>query len=223
LLGDHPSTTPTVSQETEFQTITSTAINELAGALAKAQLKIRGSVKDSSNPFFKSKYSDLASVWDACHEALNENGICVMQSLEGGIGKVRVKTVLAHSSGQWICGAFEGPVARQNDIQAVGSCATYLRRYSLAAMVGVCPVDDDGEAAVGRSAEPAKKSSSKKLSTSQFDHFTRIMEQGKWTEADLESFAGKAFGVSLKDLTEEQGVDFLRMLEKKLEINALKK
>jgi len=54
-------------------------INELATALAKAQGKITGALKDSANPFYKSRYADLASVWDACRAALSENGLAVVQ------------------------------------------------------------------------------------------------------------------------------------------------
>lgn len=45
-------------------------INELAAALAKAQGQIEGAKKSSSNPFFKSKYADLAECWNTCREAL---------------------------------------------------------------------------------------------------------------------------------------------------------
>ena len=46
----------------------SETIGALAAALSKAQADITGALKDSSNPFFKSKYADLASCWDACRK-----------------------------------------------------------------------------------------------------------------------------------------------------------
>jgi len=59
-------------------------------------------------------------------------------------------TTLAHSSGEFVKGRLELKPAKQ-DAQGVGSVITYGRRYALAAMVGVAPLDDDdGEAAVGR-------------------------------------------------------------------------
>ena len=58
---------------------TSEQINELAAALAKAQGEITGALKDSANPFFKSKYADLASCWDACRGPLSRNGLSVIQ------------------------------------------------------------------------------------------------------------------------------------------------
>lgn len=127
----------------------SESINELAAALAKAQGKITGALKDSDNPFFKSRYADLASVWDACRAALSKNGLAVIQLAESDETGVSVSTTLAHSSGQWIRSRLH---LRPKDgtPQGMGSAITYGRRYALAAMVGVAQVDDDGNAASGR-------------------------------------------------------------------------
>ena len=127
----------------------SEAINELAVALAKAQGQITGALKDSSNPFFKSKYADLASCWDACRKQLSENNLSVVQTTDVIDGIVVVRTILAHSSGQWISGIL--PVKTKDDgPQAQGSGITYARRYALAAMVGLAQIDDDAEAAQAR-------------------------------------------------------------------------
>ena len=76
-------------------------INELASALAKAQAKIKGAVKDSANPFFKSSYADLQSVWDAIREPLSSNGLAVIQTTATNpAGGLDLVTTLAHSSGQ---------------------------------------------------------------------------------------------------------------------------
>ena len=124
-------------------------INELAAALSKAQASITGALKDSANPFFKSKYADLASCWDACRKQLTDNGLAVIQTTDVVDGVVFVKTTLAHSSGQWIVGAL--PVKTKDESpQAQGSGITYARRYALAAIVGLAQIDDDAEAAQGR-------------------------------------------------------------------------
>jgi hypothetical protein len=126
----------------------SESIDLLAKALAKVQITIKPAIKDSANPFFKSKYADLTSVWDSCGEALAANGLSVAQVGEPVPGGASLTTVLMHESGQWISGTMEAPLAKQ-DAQAVGSCITYLRRYGLAAMVGIRTEDDDGAAASG--------------------------------------------------------------------------
>lgn len=125
-------------------------INELASALAKAQAKIKGAVKDSANPFFKSSYADLQSVWDAIREPLSSNGLSVIQTTATNpAGGLDLVTTLAHSSGQWIEGRF--PILPlKNEPQAVGSATSYARRYSLASIVGVYQTDDDGEQAQAR-------------------------------------------------------------------------
>lgn len=126
-------------------------INELAAALAMAQGQIEGAKKSSSNPFFKSKYADLAECWNTCREALTANGISVIQMPEeiNENGRLNITTMLAHSSGQYISSTLTMTVTKL-DPQAIGSAITYGRRYALAAMVGLAQEDDDGEKAMAR-------------------------------------------------------------------------
>ncbi len=125
----------------------SESIKELATALSKAQQKIEGAVKDSENPHFRSKYADLSSVVDACKAHLNKEGISFVQAFEPSeMGTLALTTTLMHISGEWVSGTITMPLPK-NDPQGYGSAATYARRYGLAAMVGVCPEDDDGNRA----------------------------------------------------------------------------
>ena len=137
----------------------SETIGELAKGLALAQGKIKGAVKDSENPFFKSKYADLASVWDACREALSQNGIAIIQTPRSDIAEshtiISVGTLLIHSSGEWVSEELSA-VPVKEDPQGIGSCITYLRRYALSAFTGVAPEDDDGNAA-SQSATPTQQ------------------------------------------------------------------
>nr|DAP60192.1 MAG TPA: ERF superfamily protein [Caudoviricetes sp.] len=133
-------------------------INELAAALAKAQGQIEGAKKSSSNPFFKSKYADLAECWNTCREALTANEISVIQMPEeiNENGRLNITTMLAHSSGQYISSTLTMTVTKL-DPQAIGSAITYGRRYALAAMVGLAQEDDDGEKAMARQEKKDKK------------------------------------------------------------------
>lgn len=127
----------------------SESIAALAAALSKAQASITGALKDSANPFFKSKYADLASCWDACRKPLTDNGLAVIQTIEAGEGRAVLVTTLCHASGEWIKSYC--PILTKDDSpQALGSAITYSRRYALAAMVGLAQIDDDAEAAQGR-------------------------------------------------------------------------
>lgn len=127
----------------------SEGIAQLAGALAKAQSEIEGASKDSTNPHFKSRYADLASVWDACRKPLSKYGLSVVQLPRAEGANVTVSTMLLHNSGEFIS---ESLTVQANDgkPQSVGSALTYCRRYGLATVVGIAPEDDDGEAAQGR-------------------------------------------------------------------------
>lgn len=131
----------------------SDSIDALMSALSKAQGEIKNAIKDSNNPFFKSKYADLSSVKEACQEALTKQGLAVSQSTNiRKDGSLVLITTLGHGSGQYIKGIYPiNPV--KNDPQGIGSAITYARRYTLAAMVGVIADDDDGEAAQGRASK----------------------------------------------------------------------
>jgi len=123
-------------------------INELATALAKAQGQIEGAKKTSDNLYFKSKYADLAEVWEACRKPLADNGLAVVQGdgIASEDGNVSIETMLLHVSGQWISSSLEAKPTK-TDPQGIGSCITYLRRYGLQSLVGISPEDDDGNAA----------------------------------------------------------------------------
>ena len=133
-------------------------VNELAAALAKAQGQLEGAKKSSNNPFFKSKYADLAECWNTCREALTANEISVIQMPEeiNENGRLNITTMLAHSSGQYISSTLTMTVTKL-DPQAIGSVITYGRRYALAAMVGLAQEDDDGEKAMARQEKKDKK------------------------------------------------------------------
>lgn len=134
-------------------------INELSKALSTAQAQMSFAKKDSKNPFFKSSYADLSSVWEACREPLTSNGLSVIQTFDADHdgGEVIVVTTLAHSSGQWISSRLKMPLVKK-DPQGLGSAITYGRRYSLAAIVGViADEDDDGNAATHGNGKPANK------------------------------------------------------------------
>ena len=151
----------------------SNVIGALAAALSKVQGAMVGAVKDSSNPFFKSKYADLSSVWDACRVQLAANNLCVIQTTaEAADGAVLI-TTLAHSSGEWIRSVLPIKV-KDNSPQAQGSGMTYARRYALAAIVGVSQIDDDAEAAQGRKVVVTPELSAKVASCNTIDDLTAL-------------------------------------------------
>jgi len=131
---------------------TSPSIGALAAALAKAQKHIKGALKDSTNPFYKSSYADLASVQDAIRDPLSDNELAVVQGASSEAARVTVTTLIAHSSGEWISSSLSA-TAKDESPQSLGSCVSYLRRYGISSLVGVAQVDDDGESAQHRPAQ----------------------------------------------------------------------
>lgn len=119
-----------------------------AKAFVAGQAGMEAIKKASSNPAFKSKYADLAEVVEAVVPALNKAGIGVMQfpAFDGDI--VSITTVFIHESGASITATLDLRPSK-TDPQGIGSATTYGRRYSLLAMSGMAPEDDDGNAASG--------------------------------------------------------------------------
>ena len=116
-------------------------------AFVKAQAAFGPALKTSVNPAFKTRYSDLASCIDAVMEALNANGLALMQIPADCESGVCVETLFVHESGEILNGGrFRAPVTKQ-DAQGYGSATTYARRYGLMAACGIAPEDDDGNAA----------------------------------------------------------------------------
>jgi len=122
-------------------------LDQLFTALAKAQGEMTGAAKDCANPFFKSRYADLSSIWTACREPLSKYGLTVLQGPYEQDGRMYIETMLGHSSGQFVRSylpinvKIEGKGA--NELQALGAAITYLRRFCLSALVGVAPDDDN--------------------------------------------------------------------------------
>ncbi len=147
-------------------------INELATALCEAQAEMRGAVKDSRNPFFKSKYADLVSVMKAIKDSFQRHGLSFTQfpHIEHKKGYVFVKdqakevdmlhvgvtTTLMHTSGQYQQHSFALPLSKQ-DPQAAGAAITYAKRYALQGVAGIPSEDDDAESAMNRQPKAASK------------------------------------------------------------------
>ena len=135
----------------------------LARALAKAQAVMQSASKDKTNPAFRSRYADLASVWDACREALTTNGLAVAQLVTSADkSSVTVETRLLHESGESLSSILTLPVEKAT-AQGVGSAITYARRYGLSAMVGVAPDDDDDGNEASRPAQQTRRADAERV------------------------------------------------------------
>ncbi len=124
----------------------SDSINKISAALLKAQKEMGLALKDSKNPFFKSKYADLNSIREAVTPALHANGITLLQPVNGD----NVETLLLHESGEYLGSVIKIVSKEEHNAQAYGSAISYARRYGLSSMLSVGTEDDDGETAMVR-------------------------------------------------------------------------
>lgn len=124
----------------------STNVDAISAALSKAQAKMQSAKKDESG--YGYKYSDLASVIESSRPALTENGLAVLQLIEGSASKeeVTLTTVLTHSSGQFFKATSSIPLIDMkgcNAAQNAGASLSYLRRYAYQAIIGQPSEDND--------------------------------------------------------------------------------
>lgn len=119
-------------------------------AFVKAQAAFGPALKTSTNPHFKSKFCGLDGCIEAVIDALNQNGIGLVQKTHKDETGVTVETLFIHSSGESLSGGELHVPSAKADPQGFGSALTYARRYSLMAACGIAPEDDDGEAGSGR-------------------------------------------------------------------------
>jgi hypothetical protein len=145
-------------------------MKNIATALVKAQKAFGPALKTATNPHFRSRYADLSACVEAVVDALNDNGIYLLQKNYDCNDGVMVETVFVHESGEMLeCGIVHFPAVK-HDPQGYASALTYARRYSLMAACGIAPEDDDGNLA----SKPVKEV--KANHNLMQDHLTTIQE-----------------------------------------------
>lgn len=127
----------------------SESIANLTVALSAAQEHMKPAARDAANPFHESKYATLGSVWDVARHPLADNGLALTQIPSATGPQVTITTLLLHKSGEWLASDLTMTSASSSP-QALGAAITYARRYSMMAMLGIAPEDDDAESAEGR-------------------------------------------------------------------------
>lgn len=174
-------------------------ITALAGALAKAQGAMTDPKRTSENPYFKSSYADLGEVVKVSREPLSKNGLSVVQTVASNTEVVAVTTTLLHESGQWMSDTASFPLGDKTTIQQVGSVVTYLRRYSLMAILGLAPVDDDGNS--GPEVEKPKERAIPPAAQAVIADITKMLAQSAAAESEKNVYRKKVANAhSVKEL-----------------------
>lgn len=136
-------------------------IDKLIPALGKVSQQRLTALKNKANPHLKSKYADLASVYEVAMPALDAAGlVAVTTTNTDNPDQVGVSMRVIHAaSGQWVEGTtlFKVPAPTP---QAVGSAITYGRRYLMLTMLNMVAddeIDDDGHAGTKEPKAPARR------------------------------------------------------------------
>ena len=126
----------------------SDTLAELGKALAAVQGEMGHAPMNATNPFLKSKYADLGAIIETAKPVLPQHGLSYSQHPCGEGGRIGVETILMHSSGEWLSSRIEMDAVDERGksaAQVAGSIITYLRRYALAAALGIyADEDNDG-------------------------------------------------------------------------------
>ncbi|PFM11663.1 recombinase [Bacillus cereus] len=180
----------------------SDTITELAKALVKFNSEVNKIAKDADNPFFKNNYATLDTIIDEIRPILSKHGLSIMQIPSGDGQNVTLKTLLLHESGEWLESDELTMKPVKNDPQAVGSCITYARRYSLAAFLSLnTGEDDDGNGATyGKGNKPNQKSNSGQASN-------KPPSNGKASEKQMKMIHAKIAHISALTKTDKQTIE----------------
>ena len=91
------------------------------------------------------RYATLSAGLEAAREALSSREIALVQTtfVDHERGWLRLQSVLAHASGEWIAGDWPvGPLSLAQEPHRMGTALTYARRYALFALIGIAGDDD---------------------------------------------------------------------------------
>lgn len=188
-------------------TARSEEIDKISKALVSIQKEIKDAPLDKVNPHFKSRYASLESVINTVRPVSSKYGITFTQTMVPSETGMSLVTTLYHESGQWIDSVMPMKVDLTRP-QGVGSCLTYFRRYSLAAIYGISDTEDDD----GNEAEKVSKNKEPTLSKEQIK-FVESFITDDTDKAWLKSILTKALVHSLKDFPQKWYPDLTKKLE----------
>lgn len=191
----------------------SDSIKNIAKALMTFQTKAEKISKDSTNPFFKSKYASLSNILEHIQIPLGECELSIAQFPdESGL-----TTILMHTSGEYLESTYLMPVSKINDPQAVGSAITYARRYALGSILGLnIEEDDDANKAsvhsqVQRIGEVIKERVEREISPTPTQPFN---DDKKWLNRYTDKSKSKET-IEWKNVIEKMGLGVITMADVK--------
>lgn len=185
---------------------TSEAIDQIAGALAKAQGQLSNVTKDKINPHFKSGYASLDSTLDVIRDVFAKHDLALVQGCAVVGEEILMRSRVIHKSGQWI--ETELPLLlTKNDMQGMGSGISYARRYLAQAMAGIAQADEDNDGQDAATKPATKKPAAPKLISKDAPDVIEMKKMIKELGRDEESYLKHLSTLNKREITNLNQLD----------------
>lgn len=199
----------------------SESVASISKALSSFQAEVKNPHNTADNPFFKSKYAPLNEILNDVRPLLAKHGLSVIQSPSSIDGQaIGVTTTLLHESGEWIETDPFFVKAEKVNAQGAGSCVTYIRRYSLSAILGISSEDDDDGNHVSKPEPPKEQLKTDIITEASIKALHAIRNDRKVTEDEFKAGLSQMFKreiKSLKDLSEKEARSVIKVMNQKKE------
>lgn len=199
---------------------------EISAALSKAWGELKNpkhnktvNVKTKNGKNYTFDYTDLGGIFDEVKNTFKENGISILQNaytevVEGTGLILAVETMLLHSSGEWVKSRPLKMPSSQN-MQDMGGQVTYMKRYSLSAMLGIATESDDDANGVSGN---TYQLSDKKATDKQLDFINNLLESSateKYSKSDLYEHLKQKMNttIDMEDWTAQQASRAIKILQ----------
>lgn len=198
---------------------------KIAPALAKAWAEMENpkhntsvKVQTKKGGSYTFEYTDLGGIFDEAKRVFKENGITVLQNAStrelNGNPMISVETMLLHSSGEWVKSE-PLQMPSSTNMQDMGGQITYMKRYSLSAMLGLATEkDDDANGATGNDYQMEKKTASEKQ-LNFVDSLLKKNESEKYSKQELYNALKKKMNttVDMENWTPQQASQAIKTLK----------
>lgn len=184
------------------------------GAIKTPKHNTSVTVKTKTGGSYQFSYTDLDGIFDAVRDVYRDNKIAIIQNAHtvviDGVTTVSVETMFLHESGEWVkSNPLQMPA--NSNIQDMGGQITYMKRYSLSAMLGLATEkDDDANGSLGNQVEY----NNKKLSDAQVKRAFAIAKNNGITTEQVKAAIMRDYKkTEVADLTKQQYDELCSRLE----------
>jgi len=157
-------------------------MKSVLSALSKFHAQVKPVVRNSNNPFFKSKYASLEDIQRQITGPLRDAGLVVTQACQFNDNGLFVHTKVWHvESSEYMESVFP-VVAKNQTAQEYGSAVSYAKRYSLTGLLNLVIADEDDDGNVASAVRPSlqeAKAGKPELDQEKYDAMVKAITEGK--------------------------------------------